>query len=176
MYEYLICILLWYLHMLALKEAVSFDLYTWIKMCVQYVSMVFLSMVLDEQLQIMIATDFYSVACYHCIKHKFVVFVLLILLEFQIHLLLRSIFLITYIKESQVCCSIFGLCTVTKLWILLFGAEFQSQIYISAYLNVFTEAESSKGVPQHILVYVTCSMKFSTVTLSSLFKWGLTVE
>lgn len=36
--------------MLALKEAVSFDLYTWIKMCVQYVSMVFLFTVLDEQL------------------------------------------------------------------------------------------------------------------------------
>ena len=153
--------------MLALKEAVSFDLYTRIKMCVQYVSMVFLSTVLDEQLQIMIATDFYSSACYYCIKLKFVIFVLLILLEFQINLLFRNIFLITYIKKSQVCCgsqpcSIFGLCTVTKLWILLFGAEFQSEIYISPYLNVFTEAENSKGVPQHILVYATCSMEFSS--------------
>lgn len=162
--------------MLALKEAVSFDLYTWIKMCVQYVSMVFFSTVLDEQLQIMIATDFHPAACYRCINHKFVVFALLILLEFQIHLLFRNIFLITYVKKSQVCCRIFGLCTVTKLWILLFGAEFQSQIYVSPYLNVFTEAEKSRGVPQHILVYVTCSMKSSTVTLSSLFKWGLTVE
>lgn len=35
--------------MLALKEAVSFDLYTWIKTYVQYVSMVFLSITLDEK-------------------------------------------------------------------------------------------------------------------------------